>query len=196
MSFVTSKFRQCLYLVCAVLFISALAAFCFGPEPYRTAGAIALLGFGTALIVLMMAPAFGSRRHLRIALATIFLIFACCALTACPTEQSTPAVPGQPPAPTASDVENHASQWLTGLTNSIVVNGPQAVSTLCQAGVMGSEECGYAAIGQALLPAFVGVAQAAIGEFKTDPTPANQAALQEAMVPVYTGAKALNTTTN
>ncbi|MEN6439441.1 MAG: hypothetical protein ABFD97_12780 [Syntrophobacter sp.] len=94
--------------------------------------------------------------------------------------------------PSAGDVAHYADSWLTNLVGALQTGGAQAVNTLCQAGVMNSEECGYAAIGQALLPAFVTVAQAALGAFKSSPTPANQLALQTAMESVYEGAKAVN----
>lgn len=120
-------------------------------------------------------------RKVQVLAICLLLVMAGCA-------GSLPSGDGQPQS---SDVANFASNWLTGLTSSIAQNAPAAISTLCASGAMSSEECGYAALGQSLLPAFVGVAQSALTNFKAQPTAENQKALDTAMAPVYTAAKTL-----
>ena len=97
-----------------------------------------------------------------------------------------------PSTPSSGEIARFSGQWISGLIDSLAKNGAQAANTLCQAGVLTEKECGMAALGQALMPSIVGIAQAALGAFQADPNPASQAALQVAMAPVYQAAKAVN----
>lgn len=134
-------------------------------------------------------------KTLTVLLAVVFLFIA---LQACAPTQTAPPVPGQVPVADQTQAKvNNAVAWLGGFAQTVLTNGPAVVTRLCSAGVMSEGDCQTAAlaetIGAIVIPAFVGNAQSAVADYQTAPTAVNSAAIDKAMVPVYTAAIAANT---